>query len=184
MFVVENMIVEKFIARNGKTVVLRTPRWEDLDDLLDFINSLVREEAPILGTREVSRVEEAEWLARRLVSIEKGEMIYLVAEVDGRVVAGAEINMHRGHKSHVGTLGIAVKNGYRRIGIATKLMEVLVREAKKHGLKLIVLDVYENNYPARALYKKFGFKEVGRVPKAIFWKGKYVDEIRMALDIS
>jgi len=77
-----------------------------------------------------------------------------------------------------------VKNGYRRIGIATKLMEVLVREAKKHGLKLIVLDVYENNYPARALYKKFGFKEVGRVPKAIFWKGEYVDEIRMALDIS
>jgi hypothetical protein len=38
------MIVERFTAKNGRTVVLRKPKWEDLDDLLDFINSLVEEE--------------------------------------------------------------------------------------------------------------------------------------------
>jgi ribosomal protein S18 acetylase RimI-like enzyme len=177
------MIVERFTAKNGRTVVLRKPKWEDLDDLLDFINSLVEEEAPILRTEKISRIEEVEWLAKRLVSIEKNEIIHLVAEVDGRVVAGGEIAKHRGHMSHVGTLGIAVKNGYRRIGIATKLIETLIREGKRQGLKLIILDVYENNHHARALYRKLGFKEVGKVPKAVFWKGKYVGEIRMALEI-
>jgi len=47
-------------------------------------------------------------------------------------------------------------------------------------LKVIVLDVYEKNLPALNLYRKMGFKEVGRIPKAIFWKGRYIDDIKMA----
>jgi len=80
----------------------------------------------------------------------------------------------------VGVLGIAVKSGYRRLGIGAKLIEVLLEEAKKQGLKVIVLDVYEKNLPALNLYRKMGFKEVGRIPKAIFWKGRYIDDIKMA----
>jgi len=33
--------------RNGHEVVLRTPEWEDLDDLLRLTNSLVEEGAEI-----------------------------------------------------------------------------------------------------------------------------------------
>ena len=160
--------------------MIRAPRWEDLDDLMDLINSLVREDAFILREREVNRIEEAEWLAKKLVGREKGELIHFVAEVDGKVVASAEIIKRRGHQKHVGILGIAVKSGCRRLGIGTKLIEVLLEEAKKQGLKVIILDVYEKNLPALNLYRKMGFKEVGRIPKAIFWKGRYVDDIKMA----
>ncbi len=173
-------IIQTFILKDGRKAIVRTPRWEDLDDLMDFINSLVREEAPILREKEVSRIEEAEWLAERLVSLEKDEIIHFVAEVDGKVVASAEIAKRRGHQKHVGVLGIAVKSGYRRLGIATKLIEVLLEEAKKQGLKVIILDVYEKNLPALNLYKRMGFKEVGRIPKAVYWKGEYIDDIKMA----
>ena len=173
-------VVCTFTLKDGRKAVLRTPRWEDLDDLLDFINSLVKEDAPILRTSEVSRIEEAEWLARQLVSTEKGELIHFVAEVDGKIVASAEIRKRKGHQKHVGVLGIAVKSGYRRLGIATKLIEALLEEAKKHGLKVIILDVYEKNLPALNLYKRMGFKEVGRIPKAIYWKGEYIDDVKMA----
>ena len=104
-----------------------------------------------------------------------------MAEVDGKVVASAEIAKRRGHQKHVGVLGIAVKSGYRRLGIATKLMEALLQEAKRQGLKVIILDVYEKNLPALNLYRKMGFKEVGRIPKAIFWKGEYIDDVKMTL---
>ena len=53
--------------------------------------------------------------------------------VGGKVVASAEIAKRRGHQKHVGVLG-AVKSGYRRLGIATKLIEVLLEKAKKNGL--------------------------------------------------
>lgn len=43
-------------------MILRTPRWEDLDDLLELINSLVEEKAGIVRTEKVSRQEEIDWL--------------------------------------------------------------------------------------------------------------------------
>lgn len=164
-------------------MIIRKPKWSDLDDLLDFINSLVEEQAPILRANEVSRAEEAEWLSRRLLSIEKGDIIHLVAETAGQVVAAADIRKHKGRMRHVGTFGVAVKAGFRRKGIATKLVDTLLQEAKRDGLKLIVLDVFEDNLPARVLYTKFGFKEVGKIPNAIFWNGRYMNAFIMALEI-
>ncbi|MFQ6073862.1 MAG: hypothetical protein ACE5KC_01455, partial [Candidatus Bathyarchaeia archaeon] len=73
-------VLREFVAKNGKRVVFRRPRWEDLDDLLDFINSLVEEGADIMRETPVTREEEADWLGKRLASIEKGEIIGVVAE--------------------------------------------------------------------------------------------------------
>ena len=41
-------VVRVFSPKGGREVVLRTPRWEDLDDLLELINSLVEERAEII----------------------------------------------------------------------------------------------------------------------------------------
>ena len=39
--------LHRFTAKDGRKVILRTPKWEDLDDLLELINSLVDEDAEI-----------------------------------------------------------------------------------------------------------------------------------------
>jgi len=44
-------VVRRFCARDKCRMVLRTPRWEDLDDLLEMINSLVEEKAELLELR-------------------------------------------------------------------------------------------------------------------------------------
>lgn len=177
------MIEKEFTAKDRSSVLLREPRREDLDGLLDFINSLVREKAPINKTSEVSRSEENEFLDRQLASVENGDVLHLVAEIDGKIVGSAEVTKLSGRESHVGALGIGVKSGYRRIGIATKLIEVLIEKAKKQGLKIILLAVYENNQPAITLYRKLGFKEIGRTLKGVNWEGKYIDDIKMAITI-
>lgn len=177
------MHTEKFSTKDARTALLRKPRWEDLDGMMELINSLVEEEAPINRTEEVSRTEEMEFLTKRLSNIEKGEIIQFVAEVDGEIAGNAEITKLSGREAHVGRLGIGVKHGYRRIGIATRMIESLLQRAKKHGLKIILLAVYSNNLPAIALYKKLGFREIGRTPKGVCWKGAYIDDIRMALEI-
>ncbi|MEM2889025.1 MAG: hypothetical protein QXR42_06045 [Candidatus Bathyarchaeia archaeon] len=41
------MIIQKFVAKDGTNVILRTPKWEDLDDFLEFISSLIDEGADI-----------------------------------------------------------------------------------------------------------------------------------------
>jgi len=64
-------VIREFIAKDGRKVVLRTLRWEDLDDLLDFINSLVEESANIIRSEKVSREEEIEWLSNNFKTSRK-----------------------------------------------------------------------------------------------------------------
>lgn len=176
-------VLREFVARNDKKVILRKPRWEDLDDLLDFINSLVEEGADIMLEGPVTREEEADWLGKRLASIEKREIIGVVAEVDGKVVGNSEVGRRRGSYSHVGILGIAVKSRYRGIGIGRELMKTLIEESRKAGLKVLVLEVFDSNKPAKSLYTKKGFKDAGKIPKGVLKKGKYIDLLRMTLEL-
>lgn len=176
-------ILREFVAKDGRKVVLRKPRWEDLDDILDFINSLVEEGADIMRETPVTREEEADWLGKRLASIEKGEIIGVVAEVDGKVVANSEVGRRRGFQSHVGGLGIATKKGYRGIGIGKELMKTLVEESRKAGLKVLVLEVFDSNTVAKSLYTKMGFKDAGRIPMGVLKKGKYIDLLRMTVEL-
>lgn len=46
-------VIRSFSAKDGRKVVLRTPEWEDLDDLLELIHSLVNEKADIARTKRV-----------------------------------------------------------------------------------------------------------------------------------
>ena len=173
-----------FIAKDGRKVVLRPPKWEDLEGLMEYINSLVDEKAEIVLTKKVTREEEAEWLAKRLISIDKGDVIHVVAEVNGEVVAGAEVGKQKYRMSHVGMLGIGIKSGFRGIGIGTVIMKTLIEESRKAGLKVLVLDVFDTNNIAKELYEKMGFKEAGKIPKGICKNGKYIDLVRMALELS
>ena len=76
-------VLRKFKSKGGYNVTLRTPAWRDLDDLLEFINSLVEEDAMIGRDSKVTRDEEVDWLAERLKNLEKDRNMQIVAEVDG-----------------------------------------------------------------------------------------------------
>jgi len=172
-----------FAAKDGRKVILRSVRWEDLDDCIEFINSLVEEGADILRDTKVTREEEADWLGKRLAQVEKGELIDVIAEVDGRMIANSEVEKRSGLMSHVGYLGIGIKAGYRGIGIGTKIMQTLKEESKNAGLKILILDAFATNKTAQALYRKMGFQDAGRIPKAVYKNGEYVDMIRMTLEL-
>jgi hypothetical protein len=49
-----------FTAKDGRKVVLRSVKLEDLNDLLEFINSLVEEDADIVRTEKATTDEETE----------------------------------------------------------------------------------------------------------------------------
>ena len=171
--------VKSFIARNSREVVLRTPRWEDLDDLLELINSLVDEKAEITRTDKVSREEEIDFLSKALCRLEKDETFYLVAEVNGKVVAISEIGRRSGYEKHVGVIGIVIRNGFRDLVIGTEMMKTLVEYAQKMGLKVLTLTAFASNRRAIHVYEKIGFVQTGRVPKKHFKEGNYIDEIVM-----
>jgi RimJ/RimL family protein N-acetyltransferase len=171
--------VRSFSAKDGREVILRTPKWEDLDDLLELINSLVEERADILKTEKVTREQEIDFLSRVLSLLEKDEMFYLVAEVGGKVVAVSEITKRSGYEKHVGIVGIAIRRGFRDLGIGTEILKSLLEQAKKMSLKVLTLTAFARNKRAVHVYEKAGFVQTGVIPKKFFKDGNYIDEIIM-----
>ena len=92
-----------------KQATLRVMQWEDLDRLLSFINSLVKEKRGDSRSglytgfdEKVTREEEAEWLAQTLVEMERGEVINAIAEISGKVIANGEVRV-RSHGANTKT---------------------------------------------------------------------------------
>ncbi len=56
---------------------------------------------------------------------------------------------------------IATREGYRRRGIAYRLLDYAVKCQKGRGLESLFLEVRSRNVPARNLYHSYGFREVG-----------------------
>ena len=164
-----------FSLKGGRKAVLRTPRWEDLDDLFELINSLVDEGAEIIRDEKVSRDEEIDWLSGLLARLEKDKTFFLVAEIDGRVAASSDINPQKGYEGHVGVVGIVVKQGFRDSGIGTAMMHVLIEQAKRMGLKVLTLSAFASNKRAIHVYEKVGFVQGGLIPRKHLKDGKYID---------
>ena len=59
-------------------------------------------------------------------------------------------------------MNVAVHPDFRRQGVAQALILALVEALKARGSHWLMLEVRGSNAPARALYAKLGFAEVGR----------------------
>lgn len=65
---------------------------------------------------------------------------------------------------HQATFSIIVAEPHHNSGIGTSLLEALLARAKAcHGLRLILLEVFEGNL-ARSLYQRMGFVDFGFQP--------------------
>ncbi|MHA2300754.1 MAG: N-acetyltransferase family protein [Candidatus Thorarchaeota archaeon] len=172
-------ILHKFTARDGQDIILRTPKWEDIDDLLVLINSLIAENVDIWMRKPVTRNEQIDWLSKRLAAIEKDQVIQIVAEVHGHVIANSDVTIKTGQRRHVGDIGIIIKQGYRDIGIGTEMLQQLITQAQKRSLKILTMGVFSTNKRAKHVYEKLGFRECGRIPSEIYKNGQYIDHILM-----
>lgn len=85
--------------------------------------------------------------------------LWLVA-LDGDRVAG-----YVGSQSVMGEadmMNVAVHPDYRRQGIAERLIAALIERLRSNEVYCLLLEVRASNEPAKALYGKLGFAEVGR----------------------
>lgn len=115
---------------------------------------------------------------------ERPDSIYsLVATADGEVVGnlGLHTLVQNPRRSHVGEIGMSVRDDWQGKGIGTALMQAATDLADKWlNLKRLELTVYVDNPPAIALYRKFGFEQEGLLRGYAFRDGAYVDAYTMA----
>lgn len=183
MFSLKNYKKE-ITTKKGRKVLLRVPREKDVDQLMDYINALVEEDTFISNNKKVTRDEEEKYVKKRIRAIEKRKGFNILAEYEEEIIANGGVERLGMRREHVGELGITVAKEFRNEGLGTILIEELLRLSKEFlKLKLVYLYVFANNKRARNFYQKMGFKETGRIPKVILYKGKFIDQVFMWVDL-
>jgi RimJ/RimL family protein N-acetyltransferase len=97
-------------------------------------------------------------------------------------IAGFARREHDKEK-HKGLLwGMYVRPDARKGGIGRQLVEAVINYARSQ-VEVIQLSVVSGNERARRLYSSLGFVEYGVEKKSLKQRGRYYDEILMALDL-
>jgi [ribosomal protein S18]-alanine N-acetyltransferase len=78
----------------------------------------------------------------------------------GRVMAGFILSRLTAGEAEI--LSIAITPKQRGRGLSRPLLDLNIRRLAGLGARTVFLEVDENNAPARALYRRAGFADVGR----------------------
>lgn len=114
-------------------------------------------------------------LIDKKLSLKNGETMIAL---DGKKVVGVSIyTVHKFSKmQHRAECGWFVRQSYMNNGVATRLVEVLIKEAKKNKLKRLDAEASVNNKASLRVAEKLGFKIEGRREKGLLLDdGRYED---------
>ncbi|EKD67313.1 MAG: GCN5-related N-acetyltransferase, partial [uncultured bacterium] len=129
-----------------------TPLQEsDLSDLLAYANNLIDEDTfVLLSGNHLTYEHEKTYVLDAINAMKEKKKIHLIARIGGKLAASFEVRVLPLRKSHAGEIGISVAPEFRGSGVGKKCMEILIKEAKKLGLRLLVLTCFAIN--ARAIH--------------------------------
>ena len=168
-----------FTTKDGRSGVVRPARAGDAKGCLAVVWEATNERPRTLMTSPEEFWSVRQWRKNRRDWDDDG--VWLVAEVDGRIVAS--LGCERGRRPrlrHLCEFGITVGREFRGIGVGRAVMEALEVWAREVGVEKITLSVFDTNARGRALYERMGYVTEGLERRAVRFPDEYIDAIRMA----
>ncbi|MFP4382471.1 MAG: GNAT family N-acetyltransferase [Spirochaetia bacterium] len=154
------IILEKAIRE--RLVVIRYPVWEDLYSFMRFRNEL-HEEQVMCSHQEMDLPKSCDHLCQILKKLETEKERRLFIFLDDQLVG--EANATKNYTGLWITIGIMLSRKARGLGLGRLVMNLLEEEARKLGSTRLSLTVWEENTVAVELYRKIGYREVGKLPE-------------------
>jgi len=153
---------------------IRTAKKEDLSRLLDIYNYEVENGVATFDLQPKSFHEFEEWFLQH--NIENHPLI--VAETDHDIAGYASLSSYRTKEAYYTTveLSVYIDPGFRKQGVATKLMEAILKSAREcDDIHMVVSVITGGNEASVRLHEKFGFTYCGRVHEVGIKFGRYLD---------
>ena len=177
----------EFTMKDWRKALIRSPRDEDIQGMLDYLYVSAGETEFILRyPEECGRytAEDEKVLFDRINASDSEAM--LVCLVEGKVAGNCQIMWKKNIKTrHRAAVAIALLREYWNQGIGTRMFQEMIRiaEGNEHILQM-ELEFIEGNTRARALYEKMGFRITGVKPNAIRLRdGTLLNEYSMIREI-
>ncbi len=161
---------------DGRIIEIKKADKEDLQGIIECFDDVMKEEIYLLGEKYLG---DEDFLSMRIM--DEDNELFLVAKHNGKVIGVLTLTRERFKKNrHVAQLGIAIRKGYRGLGIGTNLIDLSFSWAMEIGIEKICLEVFSTNTVAIQLYRNMGFVQECVRKKQFKIRGEYVDDVLMA----
>jgi len=109
------------------------------------------------------------------------DQIFLVAELNRKVVGFLGIHRKGKRMKHVGVVGVTARSDYWRKGFGTRLPKAGIECARREGFIRLEADTLAKNKAMRRIAEKLGFKLEGIRRMRVKMNKEYEDEALLAL---
>jgi RimJ/RimL family protein N-acetyltransferase len=162
-------------------IVIRPIALGDIAANRECVGEVMRERQWLAFVEPFSLVDSAAFVARNLSA---GNPHYVVAHGQN-IVGWCDICRQIAPVyAHDATMGMGLRDGYRRRGLGERLLRAALDAARGVGLERISLTVYARNTGAIALYRKAGFVIEGPRVRGKKLDGEYDDVHMMGIHLA
>jgi GNAT superfamily N-acetyltransferase len=142
-------------------VEIRQATVNDYDDLYEAFSRIANAGEGFPQKGPVARDEFNDYW------IEHSSGVY-VAKFGGFLIGASYIKPNFvGRAAHIANAGYFVLAPYRGTGAGRALVQHSLGEARRLGFDAMLFNLVFESNPARAMYDKLGFVEIGRIPDAV-----------------
>ncbi len=150
-------------------MVIREATEDDIDELYGGFARIV---ATKEGFPQVAPLTRADFDGTWVV----GSSAVCVARFGAYLIGGYYIRPNFvGRAAHIANAGYFVLAAYRGTGVGRSLVEHSLREARRLGFDAMQFNLVFESNPARSMYTRLGFTEVGRIPQRHRPRGGHAD---------
>lgn len=176
----------EYKLKNGKTVIIREPNIKDAQAIINIIKTADSETKFLSrNPHEFNTTVNQEEIFIKNLHKDNNKKLY-IAEYDNNIIGTCSVGLVSTQERyrHRAEVTFVILKDYCGIGIGGKLMQNCINWCMTKNITQIELDVVTNNDRAINMYKNFGFKKVGIIPKAMQYPdGSFADKQIMVLEL-
>lgn len=161
--------------------MIRRATREDIPTILEIFNDNILHSTAIYMYKEQTLEDRLQWFEQKQAS---GQPLF-VFDIEGEVAGYATYGSFRAYPAYQFTVEHSVyvhKDHYKK-GIASKLMNAIIEEARAQGVKTMVGCIDKENIASIKIHEKFSFLYSGTIRNAGYKFGKWLDLVFYQLDL-
>jgi len=167
--------------KDGAKVLLRVMKDDDIDDVIEFFQSIPDEDRLYLR----SDTKDPETVKLRFGKLNYDTRFPILAVINNKIIGMATLfRAEFGWMRNLGEIRVVISKKHQRQGLATILTRELFFQALKKKLYKMQAELTDTQLSAMAAFEKLGFRKEATLKKHVTdVKGNRRDLIIMSLDV-
>lgn len=146
--------------------IIRLAEPQDYQKILDILNEAIRARRYTALLTPATMEKRVNWFKDH----QDGRHPIYVCEEDGEVCGWMAVTAYRDGREgfcHTCEISYYIDEDYKHRGIASDLLEYVMKVSKDSGIKHLMAVIFEDNVYSRKLVEKYGFEVWGRFPDIV-----------------